>query len=253
MFDGKICVVTGGARGIGRSIVEEFARRGGTVAFIDTDKAAGGKLAEDIKLRFGVDAFFFHGSVCSEEDLEIFAGAVIGQYGGVDYLVNNARVRRSAVLSGRGYDAFDTAMKVSVTAPYLLTKLFRNSFYKGGAVVNISGAETLLTHEDAERCSAAEGAVVSLTHALAASLKGEARVNCVSPGVGGAGNAEGTVREKKAKQLLKRVGEPFDVTRTVLFLCEEKADFINGQNITVDGGMTKMMVYHNQDGWTFTK
>ena len=146
------------------------------------------------------------------------------------------------------YEEFQYALAVGVTAPFYLTKLFKPYFAEGAAIVNIASSRDRMSQAQTESYSAAKGGISSLTHALMMSLSGKVRVNSVSPGWI---ETNGITYEgpDAYQQPSGRVGNPLDIANAVLYLCSDKAGFINGENICVDGGMTKQMIYHNDYGW----
>ncbi|MGI5900003.1 MAG: SDR family oxidoreductase [Christensenellales bacterium] len=255
-FEEKVCVITGGALGIGGCLARGFAAAGAKVAFIDINRAAGIENAGRIS-GLGGDAFFFHGDVGLEEDLTRFADFVTEKFGGVDILINNACLSRKGLLTGCGYDDFDYVLRVGVLAPYMLTKLFMPRFLPGASVLNISSTRAFMSQRDTESYSAAKGGISALTHAMAASLAGKVRVNAIAPGWidTGAYQKEGSVSRHsdadKAQHTSGRVGEPEDILRAAMFLCSKENSFINGQCLSVDGGMTKLMIYTDDYGWKY--
>lgn len=146
------------------------------------------------------------------------------------------------------YDEFNYALKVGVTAPFILTKLFLNYFSNEASIINISSSRDRMSQPETESYTAAKGGITALTHALAVSLAGKVRVNSISPGWIETKNKHYDGSDN-AQHLVKRVGKPEDIAYTVLFLCSEQASFITGENICVDGGMTKQMIYHHDFGW----
>ena len=233
-FTGKIAVVTGGAQGIGRCICEEFAKEGAQVAVIDIRENP-----------------YFVGNLADKATLEQFAAKVIADFGHVDYLINNA-LPLSKGIDSCTYEEFEYAQRVGVTAPFYLTKLFAPHFAPGAAIVNISSSRDRMSQPQTESYTAAKGGIAALTHGLAASLAGRVRVNSISPGW--IDTAYRVYEGPDAtQQPAGRVGNPLDIASMALFLCSEKAGFITGENICIDGGMTRLMIYHGDHGWQLTQ
>lgn len=230
MFENKVAVITGGAKGIGRAIAEEFRREGARVCVIDL-------LEND----------YYKGDIADQAVLEDFARKVIGDYGHVDYLINNALPLMKGI-DACTYEEFNYALRVGVTAPFYLAKLFAPHFSPGGAIVNISSSRDRMSQPQTESYTAAKGGISALTHALAVSFAGRVRVNAIAPGWI---DTDYTVYKgpDAVQQPAGRVGNPMDIANMVLYLCSDKAGFITGENICIDGGMTRQMIYHNDFGW----
>ena len=229
-FENKVAVITGGANGIGRCIAEEFRKNGAIVCVIDT-----------------VEGDHFEGDIGDKATLEKFAEQVISEYGRVDYLINNAPPMMKGI-SDCTYGEFSYALSVGVTAAFYLSKLFMPYFGEGASIINISSSRDRMSQSQTESYTAAKGGIAALTHALAVSLAGKVRVNSISPGWI---DTAYTVYEgaDAAQQPCGRVGNPLDIANMVMFLCSDKAGFITGENICIDGGMTKQMIYHGDYGW----
>ena len=229
-FIDKIAVVTGGAQGIGRCIAEAFSEVGAHVCVIDKQPGS-----------------HFVGDIADKQVLEDFAREVIKKHGHVDYLINNALPLMKG-FDECSYEEFQYALSVGVTAPFYLSKLFSPYFAEGAAIVNISSSRDRMSQPQTESYTAAKGGITALTHALAVSLAGRVRVNSISPGWI---DTAGTVYQgpDAIQQPVGRVGNPMDIANMVLFLCSDKAGFITGENICIDGGMTRQMIYHGDYGW----
>ena len=194
---------------------------------------------------------YFVGDLAEEETLVRFAEKVITEHGKVDYLINNALPLMKGI-SECSYEEFNYALRVGVTAPFYLTKLFLPHFTPGAAIVNISSSRDRMSQPQTESYTVAKGGISALTHALAVSLGGKVRVNSISPGWIDTAYTEYTGADA-AQHPAGRVGNPLDIANMVLYLCSDKAGFITGENICIDGGMTRQMIYHNDFGWTLNE
>ena len=232
-FEGKIVVVTGGAHGIGAAIRDAFRAEGCAVEVIDIKPGD-----------------HYVGDVSKKEVLEAFAGHVIKRHGHVDFLINNTPPLMKGI-DECSYEEFQYALAVGVTAPFYLSKLFAPHFREGACIVNISSSRDRMSQPQTESYTAAKGGIAALTHALAVSFAGKVRVNSISPGWI---DTAYTIYEgpDALQQPAGRVGNPMDIANMVMFLCSDKAGFITGENICIDGGMTKLMIYHDDHGWTYT-
>ena len=230
-FAEKVIVITGGAGGIGKCIAEQFRREGAHVCVIDS-----------------APGDHFVGDIADQEVLEAFAAQVIGRYGHVDVLVNNAPPSFIGI-DRCSYENFQRALAIGVTAPFYMSKLFAPHFAPGASIINISSSRDRMSQPQSESYTAAKGGIAALTHALAVSFAGKVRVNSISPGWI---DTAYTVYEgpDAVQQPAGRVGNPLDIAHMVLFLASDKAGFITGENICIDGGQTRLMIYHGDHGWT---
>ena len=229
-FKDKVVIVTGGANGIGKCIADQFRAQGAHVYVIDKQEGD-----------------HFVGDISKQEVLEAFAHEVLAKHDKVDCIINNALPLMKGI-DECSYEEFQYALSVGVTAPFYLVKLLMPYLAIGASVVNISSSRDRMSQPQTESYTAAKGGIAALTHALAVSLAGRARVNSISPGWI---DTSYTVYEGSdaLQQPAGRVGNPMDIANMVLFLCSDKAGFITGENICIDGGMTKQMIYHGDCNW----
>ena len=229
-FKDKVVVVTGGANGIGRCIANEFLDKGAIVYVIDKQEGD-----------------HYVGDVSKKEVLEAFVAEVLSRHDKVDVVINNALPLMKGI-DDCSYEEFQYALNVGVTAPFYLVKLFMPHLAEDASIINISSSRDRMSQPQTESYTAAKGGVAALTHALAVSLAGRARVNSISPGWI---DTAYTVYSgpDAVQQPAGRVGNPMDIANMVLFLCSDKAGFITGENICIDGGMTRQMIYHGDNGW----
>jgi NAD(P)-dependent dehydrogenase (short-subunit alcohol dehydrogenase family) len=232
MYKDKVVVVTGGAAGIGKTIVEEFEKQRAAVCIIDLKENP-----------------YFVGDLSKEDTLNRFVDKVIADYGWVDCLINNAAPLMKG-LKDCTFEEFNFALKVGVAAPFYLSKRLLPHLAAGASIVNISSSRERMSQPNTESYSAAKGGIAALTHSLAVTLAGKVRVNAIAPGwidtdfkvYDGADALQHPVQ---------RVGDPMDIANMVLFLCSEKAGFITGETICIDGGMTRQMIYSGDFGWQY--
>lgn len=233
-FKDKIVIVTGGAQGIGKCIADEFRKEGAHVCIIDKQEGE-----------------HFVGDLSDKHTIDEFSKRVLEKYGHVDCIINNALPLMKGI-DECTYEEFQYAMSVGVAAPFYLVKCLKDNLAEGASIVNVSSSRDRMSMPQTESYTAAKGGIAALTHALAVSLAGKARVNSVSPGWI---DTEYTVYNgpDATQQPVGRVGNPLDIANMVLFLCSDKAGFITGENICIDGGMTKQMIYHAEHGWTLSQ
>ena len=236
-FKNKVVIVTGGASGIGKSIAEQFYNQKAKVIIIDKN---------DCNTKCD---FFYKGDITNKKVIIDFIKQVIKKYEKVDFIINNAGLSKGGLVSC-SYENFLYVQKLSLAAPFMIVKQLINNLNKNAVIINISSSRAFQSQPDWESYGAAKGGIVALTHAMAVTLKGKARVNCISPGWIDTLNSNFS-KEDKSQHPANTVGEPKDIANMVLFLCSNKAKFITGENINIDGGMSKLMVYHNDYGWHY--
>lgn len=247
----RVVLVTGGARGIGRGLVQFLAARDWQVAFCDVDREQG----EWVQEQAGDGARYFHADVSCEEDVAGMMRAVTARHGRLDAVINNAGLAgpENGPIEELDLAVWQRRLDVNLTGPFLVSKhavphLRRN----GGTIVNIASTRALQSEPETEAYAATKGGIVALTHALAMSLGPQIRVNCISPGwidtrawQDKEGEASPLSDSDHRQHPVGRVGKPEDIASLAAFLISEQAGFITGQNYVVDGGMTRKMIYED--------
>ena len=236
--------VTGGAEGIGKAIVRAFRSAGHRVAFCDRNEAAGKETA----LQTGTS--FFHVDVSDQEALENCMQQIFKEWGDIDIIINNAGISCFSPITETGVEDFDRILSVNLRPVFITSRRLAihrqsqeapNPF---GRIVNICSTRYLMSEPGSEGYAASKGGIYSLTHALALSLaQWHITVNSISPGWIETRDYEQLRPEDHAQHPSGRVGKPEDIARLCLFICQEENDFMNGENVTIDGGMTKKMIY----------
>lgn len=231
-------LITGGAKGIGEAIVRAFHRAGYAVVFVDRDLHKGRLLAKelgvvfkqvDVSVRQQVEDFFNH----TDEAKQPFS-----------VLVNNVGITQVEPFLDLTYEAFDHVLKTNIYSVFLFTQHVVKAMPKGGRIINIASTRALMSESGSESYAASKGAMLSLTHALAMSLQPyHITVNAISPGWIETGDYDALSDDDHLQHPANRVGKPKDIAQACLFLADNDQGFINGENIVIDGGMTKKMMY----------
>jgi NAD(P)-dependent dehydrogenase (short-subunit alcohol dehydrogenase family) len=253
-FKNKNAVVTGGANGIGRCISEYFANIKVFVTVIDTDETA----CHELIKRYPDYMACIIGDITERDVIDTYVNS--RTLNPVDFIINNACIGRKGLLSNCTWEDFEYVQRVGVTAPYyLISELYKiNGLAQGASIINIASTRAMQSQADTEAYSAAKGGILALTHALSVSLAGKARVNAISPGwidtaeYHGNGEPPEHSHADKSQHPAGRVGTPKDIAEMVMFLCDnDRSGFITGENIIIDGGMSKLMIYHEDKGWKY--
>lgn len=235
--------VTGGAQGIGQSIVKAFCKAGDFVAFCDIDLSHGKKVSEE------TGAVFYHTDVVETAQLEDCLQTTVDQKGDIDIIVNNVGINVFKPITEISVEEFDRIIQTNLRSAFITSRFLakhrqqnRNTAY--GRIVNLCSTRYLMSEAGTEGYSASKGGIYSLTHALALSLAPfHITVNAVAPGWIHVNQKEILRPIDHGFHPSGRVGTPEDIARTILFLCDRQNDFINGQTLTVDGGVTRKMIY----------
>jgi NAD(P)-dependent dehydrogenase (short-subunit alcohol dehydrogenase family) len=240
----KRVFVTGAGHGIGRAIVEAFTSVGDCVAFCDIDTLRGKEVEQ------ATGARFFALDVCNKAALEEAVQSLLAEWGDIDIIVNNVGIGGFESITETTVEHFETVLNTNLRSAFITSRLLaihrKNSSVVNpyGRIVNLCSTRYLQSEAGTEAYAASKGGIWSLTHALAVSLAPyHITVNCIAPGWISVNEDEVLRAEDHEFHPSGRVGRAEDIARTCLFLCDEKSDFINGQCITVDGGVTKKMIY----------
>lgn len=193
---------------------------------------------------------FFALDVCDNEALESAMHTLFDEWGDIDVVVNNVGISEFAPITSTTVEHFDRVINTNLRSAFITSRMLAahreamGAINNYGRIINLCSTRYLQSEAGTEAYAASKGGIWSLTHALAVSLAPyHITVNCIAPGWISVNEDEVLRIQDHAFHLSGRVGTTEDVARTCLFLCEAKSDFINGQCITVDGGVTKRMIY----------
>lgn len=249
----KVAAITGGAQGIGRAMALAFAEEGYAVAIADVDKEAGFEIVRYLH-QTGGTAMFMHVDIAEEVSVKRWMDMIIKEFGRIDVLMNNAGIGKNSPMLELPLADFDRVIAVNLRGTFICSQLAAKYMHKQGkgAIINIASTRGLMSEAGTEAYSASKGGILALTHAMAVSLGHYGiRVNAISPGWIETADWQLTARAKlpqhserdKLQHPVGRVGSPEDIAQASLFLASDKAGFITGQNLVVDGGMTIKMIY----------
>ncbi|MDM5226441.1 SDR family oxidoreductase [Cytobacillus sp. NJ13] len=242
-FKGKTVVVTGGASGIGKGIAETFAGKGSNVIIADIDEMRGKKLEERLDKK-GLTSMFIRADVKNEEEIKGLIMKTYESFGAIDILINNAGISKFHSLFELTVELWDEVINTNLRSVFLCSREAAKLMKQGSCIINLSSTRAVMSESNTEAYSASKGGIIAITHALASTLTEKGiRVNCISPGWIETGDYESLRGIDHSQHFANRVGKPGDIARTCLFLADPENDFITGENITVDGGMTRKMIY----------
>ena len=236
--------ITGGAEGIGKAIVEAFCLSGNQVAFCDINEIAGQETAK------ATGSIFHKVDVSDKDALESCMQRILSDWKDIDIIVNNVGISQFSSITETSVEDFDKILSINLRPVFITSRLLaihrkeQSSPNPYGRIINICSTRYLMSEPGSEGYAASKGGIYSLTHALALSLsEWNITVNSIAPGWIQTHDYDQLRPEDHSQHPSRRVGKPEDIVRMCLFLCEENNDFINGENITIDGGMTKKMIY----------
>jgi NAD(P)-dependent dehydrogenase (short-subunit alcohol dehydrogenase family) len=254
-FKNKTVFVTGAGQGIGKAIAQAFSHQEANVVLAEVDEEAGKEVREWL-IRKGAPAESLLAMTCNvakEEDVKAAMAAAIDKFGRLDVLINNAGLSRFTPFEELTVEDWDTVINTNLRGAFLCAKYAAphlKATHKG-SIINIASTRANQSEEGSEAYAASKGGLLSLTHALAISLGPHVRVNAISPGwievrhwkkEKDRQEVEHS-QEEKEQHPVGRVGEPEDIGRAAVFLCSGEAGFITGQNLVIDGGMSRRMIY----------
>lgn len=245
-FINKVVIVTGASQGIGREIAIKYAEKGAKVVLADLDEKTGTKIASTIKSNGG-EAIYIQTDVRREEDIIRLMEITKSTYNTIDILINNAGKGLFKSPYELNLAEWDDIINTNLRSTFLCSreaaKVMREN-QVGGSIVNIASTRAFMSEPYSESYAATKGGIVALTHAFAASLSQDRiTVNVISPGWIETGDYSKLREIDHEQHFSKRVGKPEDIARACLYLTSDNNDFITGTNLTIDGGMTRKMIY----------
>jgi NAD(P)-dependent dehydrogenase (short-subunit alcohol dehydrogenase family) len=242
-MSGKVVVVTGGGRNVGKAVAFEFARRGASVAIAEANAETGSAVAKEVAETATVEATSHLCDVSNSSDVQHMVGAVIERFGRIDFLVNNVAISDHTPILDLDVHEWDRVLQVSLTSVFLCTKYVAKAMVaggRGGVIINLGSTSGLRGRSEATAYPAAKGALPNLTRTMAIQLSPyNIRANIVIPNRVGSPvgkSDELDAPPRKVKNLLGRPASPEDIAKAIAFLCSDDASFITGTELLVDGG-----------------
>ncbi|MEH7403504.1 glucose 1-dehydrogenase [Gottfriedia acidiceleris] len=243
MFKGKSVIITGGANGIGEGIALVFGKLGAIVSIADVNEQKGHRVVKKIEENGG-RAIFFKTDVSKEEDIINLMRNVFDKFGKLDILINNAGISAFKPLLSLSTDEWDKVINTNLRSVFISSREAAKVMKNGGRIINMASTRAIMSEPNSEAYAASKGGIVSITHSLAASLQPNGiTVNCISPGWIQVDQNEELKESDHLQHWSNRVGKPEDIAKACIYLADPENNFINGQNIIIDGGMTRKMIY----------
>lgn len=242
-YEGKTIIITGGSNGIGKGIARAFAQEHANVCIADIDESRGKELISELK-EVGGQASFYQTDVRKEEDIVNLVDSVLRDFGRIDVLINNAGVSRFKPLFELTTEEWEDVVFTNLRSVFIGSREAARRMDKGGRIINIASTRATMSEPNSEAYASSKGGIVALTHALAASLQEKGiTVNSISPGWIQTVDYDELREKDHLQHWSNRVGKPEDIARACLYLADPENDFINGQDLIIDGGMTRKMIY----------
>lgn len=241
----RTAIITGAANGIGKAVATAYANAQFNVAIADIDLENGAKLRDQLR-GDNLEATFIECDVSDPDSIDNLVEETVQRYDDIHVLINNAGISKFTPPDELSVDQWDTILNTNLRSSFLLTRAVITHMKKagGGSVVNIASTRATMSEENTEAYAASKGGLLALTHAMAISYSDDPiTVNCISPGWIHTGNYDDLRDIDHEQHPSKRVGKPEDIARACLFLTQPENDFINGENLIIDGGMTRKMIY----------
>jgi len=242
-FKDKCIVITGGANGIGENIAFAFADQGAIVWIADLDEEKSLSVKNQIEASGG-RVYFHRTNVSNEKDIIDLFQDVKAKCGKLDVLINNAGIAVFKPLLELSTLEWEKVIQTNLSSVFIASREASKIMPEGGRIINMASTRALMSEPNSEAYAASKGGILSLTHALAASLQSKGiAVNSISPGWIQTNNYDGLSENDHKQHWSNRVGHPIDISMACLYLADPENNFMNGQNIIVDGGMTRKMIY----------
>ncbi|MFU8792768.1 MAG: SDR family oxidoreductase [Acholeplasmataceae bacterium] len=239
-------LITGGSNGIGRYLVKSLVNLGHHVIFIDCDEDQGLDLMAELDNHL---VTFIYSDLKEESAINAISRNIADLNIKIDTIIHNAMISKGGIFDAT-YEDFIDVMKVGLAAPFYLTKILLPYLNNDANIINMASTRAFQSQKNTEAYSAAKGGLIALTHALSVSLAGVARVNSISPGwIDTHHPIDQSDPFDDSQHPSKRRGIPQDILKAVLYISDKENTFLNGENITIDGGMSKVMIYHKDEGW----
>lgn len=246
MFENKTVIITGAAQGIGKEVAAQYAKMGASVVVADINEQLGQSVCTEL-VQEGYNVIFVRTDVRKEQDVIHLMTTAVEHFKTIDILINNAGIFKPISPYDLPMETFDDIINTNLRSVFLSSReaaKFMRLNPKGGAIVSMASTRAFMSEPNTESYAATKGGIVALTHALASSLGADSiRVNCISPGWIETGDYESLTEIDHLQHFSGRVGKPEDIARACLYLTDERNDFVTGTNLTIDGGMTKKMIY----------